>query len=143
MRDPILARLYELGFEPMDIDKDLTVSDCCIKYKNRLPYNIQIGNDIYDKPNCRIIKELVILTTEKDRRIFKKGSKGYSRYLVIKGQELLGVYEQYKSEGKQDFFHGYTIPIKWEYITPDNVSTLQATYGIEVMKQIKERLKKL
>ena len=48
MRDPILARLYELGFEPMDIDKDITVSDCCIKYKNRLPYNMQIGNHIYD-----------------------------------------------------------------------------------------------
>ena len=32
MNDPLLNRLHPDGYEPMDIDKDQTISDYCIKY---------------------------------------------------------------------------------------------------------------
>lgn len=141
MKDPIMSRLYELGFEPMDIDKDLTVSDCCNMYKNRLDYDMLIGNHIYEKPNCDIIKELVILTVKGKRRIFKtQKTTGYTKYLVIKGQELLGVYEQYKTENKQKMFHDCKIPIKWEFLSKENLPSLKATYNKE-WAQIEKRVK--
>ena len=46
MNDPLLNRLHPDGYEPMDIDKDQTISDYCIKYKNRLNYDMEIYNKL-------------------------------------------------------------------------------------------------
>lgn len=141
MNDPLLYRLYPDGYEPMDIEKDPTISDCCIKYKNRLNYNLVICNKLYNNPLCGEVKELIILTTETDRRIFKKSktSKG-TRYLVIKGQEILAVYEQFKNEGKHHFYHGYTIPVKWELYSKETIPYLIETYK-ELIPQLVNRIK--
>ena len=144
MFDPILNRFQKDGYESMDIDKNLTISDCCNKYKNRLDYNIQIANYLYKNPLCGLVKELVILTTETDKRIFKKvNSKTSSgtRYLVIRGQEILAVYEQLKSEGKKDFFHGYRIPITWEIVTKESENHIAEKYK-ELMPGISKKIKK-
>lgn len=129
MKDPILSRLHPDGYEPMDIEKDPTISDCCIKYKNRLNYDLEIAKKLYNNPLCGEVKELIILTTETDRRIFEKSKTSEAtRYLVIKGQEILGVYEQFKNEGKHRFYNGYRIPIKWELYSKETIPYLIETY---------------
>ena len=143
MNDPLLNRLHPDGYEPMDIDKDLTISDYCIKYKNRLNYDMEIYNKLYNNPLCGKVKELVILTTETDRRIFKKSNSKTStgtRYLVIKGQEILAVYEQFKKEGKHHFYHGYTVPVKWEMYSKETIPYLIENYK-ELVPQLVNRIK--
>jgi len=83
MNDPLLNRLHPDGYEPMDIDKDQTISDYCIKYKNRLNYDMEIYNKLYNNPLCGKVKELIILTTETDRRIFKKSNSKTSTGLEL------------------------------------------------------------